>query len=121
MTVNIQYVGFKSKAIVREYSFLLRESSIEPQEIIFTISNDAFRSHGLPYQDAPDLCSLKLHREMANSIDDPLKTRYRIIGTELDDCRDSHSPKAAKALNVALVGNPRFKLIRKERGFHHGY
>jgi hypothetical protein len=35
---------------------------------------------------------------MANSVDDPLKTRYRISGTELDDYRDSHSPKAVKAL-----------------------
>jgi uncharacterized protein YlxP (DUF503 family) len=121
MTVNIQYVGFKSKAIVREYSFLLRESSIKPREITFTILNEAFRSHGLPYQDAPDLCSLKLHRELAKSVDDPLKTRYRISGTELDDYRDSHSPKAAKALNVAVVGNPRCKLIRKVRSFHHGY
>ncbi len=55
MTANIHYVGFKSKAIVREYSFHLRESSIEPQEITFTILNEAFRSHGLRYQDAPDL------------------------------------------------------------------
>ena len=47
MTVNIQYVGFKSKAIVREYSFLLRESSIEPREITFTILNEAFRAHGV--------------------------------------------------------------------------
>src|SRR5258708_37446497 len=62
------------------------------------ILNEAFRSHGLRYQDAPDLCSLKLHREMANSVDDPLKTHYRISGTELDNYRDSHSPKAAKAL-----------------------
>jgi hypothetical protein len=76
----------------------LRESSIAPHEIVFTILNEAFRSHGLCYQDAPDLCSLKLHREMANSMDDPLKTHYRIIGTELDDYRDSHSPKAVKAL-----------------------
>ena len=98
MTANIQYVGFKSKAIVREYSFLLRESSIEPQEITFTILNEAFHSHGLRYQDAPDICSLKLHREMANSVDDPLKTHYRISGTELDNYRDSHSAKAAKAL-----------------------
>ncbi len=96
MTANTQYVGFKSNAVVREYSFLLRESSIEPQEITFTILNEAFRSHGLRYQDAPDLCSLKLHREMANSVDDPLKTHYRISGTELDDYRDSHSPKAAR-------------------------
>jgi len=98
MTANIQYVGFKSRAIVREYSFLLRESSIEPQEITFTILNEAFRSHGLGYQDAPDLCSLKLHREMANSMDRPLKTHYRISGTELDDYRYSHFPKAATAL-----------------------
>jgi hypothetical protein len=76
----------------------LRESSIEPQEITFTILNEAFRSHGLRYQDAPDFCSLKLHREMANSADDPLKTHDRISGTELDDYRDSHSPKTAKAL-----------------------
>jgi len=73
--------------------FLLRESSIEPQEITFTILNEAFRSHGLGYQDAPDLCSLKLHREMANSMDRPLKTHYRISGTELDDYRYSHFPK----------------------------
>ena len=77
MTPNIQYVGFKSKAIVREYSFLLRESSIEPHEITFTILNEAFRSHGLRYQDAADLCSLKLHREMANSVDDPQRTHYK--------------------------------------------
>jgi hypothetical protein len=53
MTVSIQYVGFKSKAIIREYRFLLRESSIALQEIIFTILNEAFRSHGLRSQDAP--------------------------------------------------------------------
>ena len=104
MTANIQYVGFKSKAIVREYSFLLRESSIEPHEITFTILNEEFRSHGLRYQDAPDHCSLKLYREMANSVDDPLKSHYRISGTELDDYRDSHSPKAAKALDPRKVG-----------------
>jgi hypothetical protein len=98
MTVNVQYVGFKSKAMVREYSFFLRESSIEPREIIFTILNEAFCSHGLRYQDAPDLCSLKLHREMANLADEPLKTHYRISATELDDYRVSHSPKAANAL-----------------------
>ncbi len=104
MTANIQYVGFKSKAFVREYSFLLRESSIEPHEITLTILNEAFRPDGFRYQDAPDLCSLKLQREMANSVDDPMKTHYRISETELDNYRDSHSPKAAKALDPRKVG-----------------
>ena len=76
MTVNLKYVGFKPKAIVREYSFLLRESLLEPHEITFAILNEAFHSPGLPFQDPPDLRLLKLHREMANSVDDPLKTPY---------------------------------------------
>jgi hypothetical protein len=74
--------------------------------------NEAFRSHGLRYQDAPDLCSLKLHREMANSVDDPLKTHYRISGTELDDYRDSHSSKAAKALYPRKVGQDFTRCLR---------
>jgi hypothetical protein len=84
MTVNIWYMGFQSKAIVREYRFLLRESSIAPHEIKFTIVNEAFRSHGLRDQDAPDLCSLKRHREMANSVDDP--GSEAISGKDMDTC-----------------------------------
>jgi hypothetical protein len=37
MSVNVQYVGFTAKAMVREYSFLVRESSIDSHEITFTI------------------------------------------------------------------------------------
>ena len=96
MSVNAQYVGFKAKAIVREYSFLVRESSIEPYEITFTIPNEAFTSRRLSFQNAPDICSLKLHRELADSANNPLKTHYRISETELDTYRDSHTPRAAK-------------------------
>jgi hypothetical protein len=35
MSVNVWYVGFKSMAMVREYTFLVQESSAEPHEIIF--------------------------------------------------------------------------------------
>jgi hypothetical protein len=98
MSVNVQYVGFKAKAIVREYSFMVRESSIEPHEISFTILNEAFTSRRLSFQNAPDICSLKLHRELADSANNPLKTHYRISETELDAYRDSHSSGTAKGL-----------------------
>ena len=98
MSVNAQYVGFKAKAIVREYSFLVRESSIEPHEITFTILNEAFTSRRLSFQNAPDICSRKLHRELADSACNPLKTHYRISETELDDYDESHSSKAVKGL-----------------------
>ena len=98
MNINVQYVGFKSQVIAREYTFLVREVLAEPLEITFTILNEAFTSRRLSFQNAPDICSLKLHREMAGSVNNPLKTHYRISETELDDYRDSHSSKATKAL-----------------------
>jgi hypothetical protein len=96
MNISVQYVGFKSKAIVREYSFMVRESTIEPHEVTFSILNEAFTSRRLSFQNAPDICSLKLHRELADSLNTPLKPHYRISETELDDYHATHSPKAAK-------------------------
>jgi hypothetical protein len=95
MSINVQYVGFKSKAIVREYSFLVRELLIEPREVTFTILNESFTSRRLSFQNAPDICSLKLHRELTDSVNNPLKTHYRISESELDDYHESHASKAA--------------------------
>jgi hypothetical protein len=64
--------------MVREYSFVLRESAIDSHEITFTILNEAFTSHRLSLQNGPDICSLKLHRELADSANGPLQTHYRI-------------------------------------------
>ena len=97
MSFNVQYVGFTAKAMVREYSFVVRESSIDSHEITFTILNEAFTSHRLSLQNGPDICSLKLHRELADPSNTPLKTHYRISETELDAYRDSHTSGAAKA------------------------
>jgi len=98
MSVNVQYVGFTAKAMVREYSFLVRETAIDSHEITFSILNEAFTSHRLSLQNGPDICSLKLHRELADSSNGPLKTHYRISETEMDAYRDSHTSGAAKGL-----------------------
>ena len=98
MGVNVQYVGFESKPVVREYRFLVRELTAEQHEIRLSILNEVFHSHRLRYQDAPDICSLKLHRELADTATHALKTHYRISETELDAYREAHSPKAAKSL-----------------------
>lgn len=96
-TIMVQYVGFKAKKVVREYSFVVRETSREPREFTFTILNEAFESHRVRYQDAPDICSLKLRRELADSLNQPPKSHYRISETELDNYRDSHFPKSTKS------------------------
>jgi hypothetical protein len=97
-TFVVQYVGFKAKKVVREYSFLVRETAREPREFTFTILNEAFETHRARYQDAPDICSLKLRRELADPLNQPLKSHYRISETELDSYRDSHFPKSTKSL-----------------------
>jgi len=103
MSVNVQYVGFTAKATVREYSFVVRESPIDSQEITLTIRNEAFTSHRLSFQNGPDICSLKLHRELADLANNPLRTQYRISETELDAYRDSHPSRAAKGFSPRKV------------------
>ncbi len=96
--VNVQYVGFEAKALVREYSFVVRQASSETREFSITIVNEAFTSRRLSYQDGPNLCSLKLHRELATFSNHPPQTHYRISEAELAEYRDVHAPKAARGV-----------------------
>ena len=94
-SINVQYVGFESKALVREYNFLVRQASSGTREFALTIVNEAFSSRRIRYQDGPDICSLKLHRELAAFANHPRQTHYRISEGELDEYRNAHSPKSA--------------------------
>ncbi|HMD09266.1 MAG TPA: hypothetical protein VKH63_17165 [Candidatus Acidoferrum sp.] len=92
--INVQYVGFEAKALVREYSFIVRRGLDETSEFTLTIGNEAFGSKGVKFQDAPDICSLRLHRELAVFGNRPPKAHYRISETELDEYHAAHTPKA---------------------------
>jgi hypothetical protein len=91
--VNVQYVGFEAKALVREYRFLVRQALNETCEFTLTIVNEAFHSQRVRYQDAPGICSLRLHRELAAFANHPPQTHYRISEIDLDEYRGSHAPK----------------------------
>jgi hypothetical protein len=93
--VNVQYLGFEAKALVREYSFLVRQGLNETCEFTLTIGNEAFNSRRVRYQDAPEICSLKLHRELAAFANRPPETHYRISEIDLDEYRISHAPRVA--------------------------
>jgi hypothetical protein len=97
-TIFVQYVGFKAKPLVREYSFTVRESATEPRDFTLTIANEAFDSRRARYQDAPDICSLKLRRELTTYANNPPKNHFRISDAELEDYRIAHSPKSTRPL-----------------------
>lgn len=91
--VNVQYIGFEAKALVRVYSFVVRQALNETSEFTLTILNEAFDSRRVRYQDAPEICSLRLHRELATYSNHPPKTHYRISEIELDEYRNAHALK----------------------------
>ena len=92
-TVVLQYVGFENKGAVREYAFTLRGTNGASSEYFVTIANDAFVAHRVRYQDAPDICSLRLHREFTAGSDHPPSTRFSITDAELADYMNAHDPK----------------------------
>lgn len=79
----IQYVGFHATALGRDYAFSVREPGAEPREYTVTITNEAFDSHRARYQDAAEICSLRLHQELAETTNDSATTHFGITDTEL--------------------------------------
>jgi hypothetical protein len=94
----VRYVGFQAKERVREYIFRVQHADDEPREFVLSINNEAFGAGRVRYQDAPDLCSLKLRRELAASAADQLlKTHFDISDAELDDYRTAHTHQIRRA------------------------
>ena len=91
--IHIQYVGFKTKSRLREYTFLVHEGQDEAREFKLTIPNAAFLSRRARYQDGPDICSHRVQREMDANNKHPLKTRCAITDAELEEYRVAHFPK----------------------------
>jgi hypothetical protein len=94
--VIVQFVGFQSKPLFREYTFTVRERETEPREYTVSIPNEAFDSRRVRYQDAPDICSHKLHRELAASENHPAGSHFDLSDAELDDYRVAHTHKSLK-------------------------
>ncbi|HTP69238.1 MAG TPA: hypothetical protein VMJ35_10080 [Dongiaceae bacterium] len=92
-TIVLQYVGFETKGAVREYTFTRRGSGGESSEYFVTIANDAFVAHRVRYQDAPDICSLRLHREFATRSDHLPSARFSVTDAELAEYMKAHAPK----------------------------
>lgn len=95
--IIVQFLGYQVKPLEREYTFAVREVSTEPREFTLTIPNAAFNERLLRIQDAPDVCSRKLHRELQANANHPPETHYAITNAELEDYRVARAPRAPKS------------------------
>jgi hypothetical protein len=50
--VNVQYIGFEAKKLVREYSFVVRRALNHTSEFTLTIELESFRTGHVRFQDA---------------------------------------------------------------------
>lgn len=92
----VQYVGFTAGALARDYSFVVRDESRQSREYTVTIANEAFVSHRVRYQDGPNICSLRLHRELAAAGDNPIEAQFCVTDSELTDYQNDHKAKSVK-------------------------
>ena len=58
-----------------------------------TVANAAFVAHRVRYQDAPDICSVRLQREFAGRSDHLPPARFSITDAELAEYMEGHMPK----------------------------
>lgn len=94
-TSNAKYQGFAATPNGREYHFLVRPTSAETdQECTLEISNAAFASRRLGYQDGPHLCALTLHRESASP--EGLKRHYLLCEADLNAYSEARAAGARR-------------------------
>ena len=93
---RVEYVGFTVNGTKREYKLRVKQPGSEYQSFTLAIANNAFLAHRLRYQDAPDICFLKLQREL-DACGDTLPALYHeVTDAELEDYRVAHTPKPNK-------------------------
>lgn len=94
MAPHLEYLGFKAQKTTREYSLRVRRVGVDVREFTLVIDNAAFVAKHVRYQDAPEICFLRLQRELeACPEGKELSRTLKITDAELEAYRIAHSPK----------------------------
>ncbi len=92
---HLEYLGFNSDDLARIYTLRARIDVNAVRNYTVAIPMTAFLTRRVRYQDAPEICFLKLQRELRACADDTLASHFEISDAELEDYRSTHSGKPA--------------------------
>ena len=92
-TPKAEYVGFTVNNTSRVYALCVRNPNGECHQFRIAIGNRAFLSKRVRYQDAAEICFLKLERELGASGDSLPASQMQITDAELDEYREAHTKK----------------------------
>jgi hypothetical protein len=91
--MQIQYLGFRTRAHARDYLYLVVDTKSENREFTFSISNQALVEKRIRYQDAPGICYQKLQRALElETAEQPLPKYSTVSDEDLDYYRAKHGP-----------------------------
>ena len=92
--MNVQYVGFSVTPTARIYSFHVIDSPQESREFVVRLKAAVFRSTPLKYQQGPEICLLRLKRELAAETEAARgQQRLEILETDIHEYLQRHPPR----------------------------
>ena len=111
MTIpQVQYVGFRIGETTRDYRLLVQRPDGQCDEFIVAIEHAAFLSHQVRYQDAAEICFLKLRQALeacASTPDSaPPAARQTVTEDNLREYREAHAPKPRRLAPPRTPGTP---------------
>jgi hypothetical protein len=89
---HVEYVGFTTANDAREYRLRVHAGGVF-HEFVLAIPLEAFTTRRARYQDAPEICFLKLQRALAECVGTLPDAYLSISDVELEEYRTAHSPK----------------------------
>lgn len=90
-----EYKGFTVNEASRDYTVRVTAHGAEARKFIVAISNNAFLTRRVRYQDAPGICFLKLQRALAGC-PDLAAARLTVTDAELEEYRVANAPPPSK-------------------------
>jgi hypothetical protein len=92
---QVEYVGYQATEASRDYNLRVRQPGQPPVQFVVCIPNEAFLVKRVRYQDAPEVCFLKLQRELQACAEGGLPAeRLVVTDADLEEYRAAHAPKA---------------------------
>jgi hypothetical protein len=93
---RVEYLGFTAGESEREYTLRVWGVTGAAHDFRVAIANEAFLARSIRYQDAPEVCFIKMQRELLAAGDELPSLRLAVTRAELEEYRTAHAPKPAR-------------------------
>lgn len=101
---QVEYVGFTASGAARKYQLRVRQAG-DFHDFTLAIPNEAFLARRVRYQDGPEICFLKLQREVVACAGGLPAPHLDVTDADLEEYRVAHTPKPAQRRPKAPVGS----------------